>query len=310
MTGSFSKVVIPTVSSILVLTDLIGNTLVILIILTNKSMKSPINYLLFNLAVADIMVGAFVIPKAIFQYLLPHPVGIEGKIICKVFISGNFAWIGGAASVFSLMAICFERFLAVMYPYSVRLKLTFHIAKRIIMASWIFASILVSSLFVVMDYDQEKEKCIQEWPRQPSWLSKAFSLLWFTAAGFAPLAIMFVLYNRVIYSLWFKKNQVQGTQLAVLKSRKRVTKMMVTVSVVYFLTWFPTLTFYVLIEHHVHVVDIPMTDIIQVLSILVLCSSAINPFIYSLQSENFRRELRKLLCCRKTCKNRLNPLGA
>jgi hypothetical protein len=55
--------------SILVTTDIIGNTLVILIVLTNKTMKSPMNYLLVNLAVADMIVGMFMTPQFILRHL-------------------------------------------------------------------------------------------------------------------------------------------------------------------------------------------------------------------------------------------------
>ena len=45
---------------IMAIMDLVGNTLVILVIRLNKSMRTPMNTLLLNLAVADMVVAVFV----------------------------------------------------------------------------------------------------------------------------------------------------------------------------------------------------------------------------------------------------------
>ena len=39
--------------------NLIGNSLVCLVVLKDKSMRTPMNFLLVNLAVSDIIVGIF-----------------------------------------------------------------------------------------------------------------------------------------------------------------------------------------------------------------------------------------------------------
>ena len=54
-----AEVVFKTVFSLLLATDLVGNTLVILVILDTRSMKTAMNYLLLNLVVADMMAYSF-----------------------------------------------------------------------------------------------------------------------------------------------------------------------------------------------------------------------------------------------------------
>jgi hypothetical protein len=95
--------------SILVTTDIIGNTLVILIVLTNKTMKSPMNYLLLNLAVADMMVGVFIAPQYIFSQLFTLPNGLTGTVICKLLTGGTLAWIGLMCCVCYISSRCFRR---------------------------------------------------------------------------------------------------------------------------------------------------------------------------------------------------------
>lgn len=60
------------------------------------------------------------------ESLFTHPDGKTGALFCKLLTGGNFTWIGGAASVFTLVAIAFERYYAVMYPYGNKGKLTYN----------------------------------------------------------------------------------------------------------------------------------------------------------------------------------------
>lgn len=88
--------------------------------------RTPMNFLLLNLAVADMMVALFITPRFILSHFFTHPDGKTGTLFCKLLTGGNFTWTGGAASVFTLVAIAFERYYAVMYPYGNKGKLTYN----------------------------------------------------------------------------------------------------------------------------------------------------------------------------------------
>lgn len=81
-------------------------------------LRVPINYLLVNLAIADIMFATFIAPQYILSQTFTHPDGFTGKVLCKLLTGGNFAWVGAASSVFTLVNISMERYYAVMYPLS------------------------------------------------------------------------------------------------------------------------------------------------------------------------------------------------
>ena len=86
--------------------------------------RTPINYLLVNLAFADIMVALFIAPQFVLIHTFQHPDGVVGSFLCKFLTGGNLMWTGATASAFSLVAIAFERYFAVIYPYSNAGKLT------------------------------------------------------------------------------------------------------------------------------------------------------------------------------------------
>ena len=79
--------------------------------------RTPINCLIVNLAVADIVYSLFLIPMVILTHISSHPEGISGKVLCTLLTDGILAWVGAASSVITLTAIAFERYYAVIYPH-------------------------------------------------------------------------------------------------------------------------------------------------------------------------------------------------
>ena len=60
-----AQIGITTAFVVMIVTNLIGNTLVVLTVVKTRSMRTPMNYLLVNLAIADMMVGVFIAPRLV-----------------------------------------------------------------------------------------------------------------------------------------------------------------------------------------------------------------------------------------------------
>ena len=84
------------------------------------------NYLLVNLAVADILYGMVVTPRIFFKILFNNhlPDGMTGTVLCKLLADGTVAWIGSGSSFVTLVAVAIERYYAVMHPHDSRWKVT------------------------------------------------------------------------------------------------------------------------------------------------------------------------------------------
>ena len=291
-----------TAFAVILAANLVGNTLVILIILNNRAMKTAMNYLLLNLAVADMMVGVFTSPKYIFQHAFTHPHGRTGEILCKILTGDILVWVGSSLSSFFLVVIAVERYVAVIHPYNIRHKITTNKLKVIIPCCWIGAVLLNIPLFLVVTHNQVN--CEDQWPQQ--WMPKSYSLLWLFVAGLFPVGLMAFLYARVVHRLWFKMSPCcDASRQAVLKTRKRATKAVVTVSIIYGLCWLPNLASEVLRAFSVF--QYSYNDVIHVVTIvLVGCNSSVNPYVYAIQNHNFRKHLKDF-----TCRNRsIHPLAA
>lgn len=103
---------------------------------------------------------------------------------------------------------------------------------------------------------------------------------------------------QIIRRLWFSKKTLKNrSQMAFIRSKKRITTMVLVVSVIYVICWVPTLMIYFLAN------VLPSESMYSVLHkitiVLATFNSSINPVVYSLRSQQFRQNLSRLVWCQK-----------
>ena len=276
--------------SLSIVTNLVGNIFVCLVVLMFRDMRIPMNYLLLNLAVSDMMVAVFMAPTYIFSHI-NHPSGSLGNYLCKTLTGDALAWTGALASNFTLVCVAVERYLAVTFPYSRKKRLTSKKLKYVISAGWVFAIGGNIPWFLYFKYDDKFGSCVHSWPTAN--FMKYYSVIMTHIFVVFPALIMGTLYSRLINKLWIKNPATTTVlQLAALKNRRRSTKMVIMVSVVYCICWFPNGFAYVYVAYS----STPFFNDVYIVSVLMVSlNSAINPIIYSLQSHRFRRHIVVLL---------------
>lgn len=78
----------------------------------------------------------------------------------------------------------------------------------------------------------------------------------------------------------------------VLKVRKRVTLMIVTVSAIFGITWLPDVILHV-VEQTTSIKFSPA--IFTIVHTIIMFNSAVNPFAYALINQRFREKMKRLL---------------
>lgn len=136
-----------TFNVIVMLLTIVGNILVGFSVYYFPRLRRPTNYLIVSLAVSDLLVGLLSLPFRISQTIngeaWPDDLGKAG---CQFWI-----WIDmicSGASILNLVAISFDRLLAVKWPLTYQENMTTRRAFLMISFVWVYALIVGSLSFV------------------------------------------------------------------------------------------------------------------------------------------------------------------
>lgn len=280
---------------IAIASNLVGNISVIFVILLHRRMQTPMNCLLANLALADSMVGLFLIPRTLLNDLYTHPGGWVGDLLCKMLTHACFTYLAAVASMLTLMFIAWERYYAVIYPHSSKGRINAKKLRLLIALSWIIACGYASIEFWIIKFDENKNLCIYDWS-ETLWKIDVF--VWCIVLSLVPLVIQVGLYVRVVHRLWGKKAQVNEiSRRSLMIQRKKLTKTIILISFIniicrlpidfhYFLSTFAGETF-TTAEWWV-----PIS--FSVSHLMLVLNSAVNPVIYAAQDREFRQHTVRL----------------
>ncbi|XP_057677519.1 adenosine receptor A2b [Corythoichthys intestinalis] len=121
---------------VIALFSISGNVLVCWAVAINTTLKNATNYFLVSLAVADILVGCLAIPFAI-----TISIGIRLDFYGCLFLA-CFVLVLTQSSIFSLLAIAIDRYLAVKIPLRYKELMTGKTAREIIAILWILSFVI------------------------------------------------------------------------------------------------------------------------------------------------------------------------
>lgn len=274
---------------------LLGNSLVLYVVFKRQSMRSVLNLLIVNMAIADLLVTVFIMPYSV-AYLfmgLEWFSGIVGLILCKTIHFSLTASI--AASVITLIVITVDRFVSIVFVWKTCLNL--RTSKVSLVVIWVISIAIMALHLEVYTVEQaipgdDRYFCYPDWQRMPVDFNKYFAIGMFVMLYAFPLVLMAILYSIIVHKLWkdsFAGNTASGGDANINSSKKRVIKMLVTVTIAFAVCWFPL--------HTIHYFIYFDTQTFQCMSLyLVLLSfwlghanSAINPVLYVIFNKTFRR---------------------
>ncbi|XP_037614529.1 cholecystokinin receptor type A [Sebastes umbrosus] len=125
--------------SLIFLLSVLGNSLIIVVLVRNRRMRTVTNLFLLSLAISDLMVSLFCIPFTLIPNLMRD--FIFGTGMCKLVM--YFMGVSVCVSTFNLVAISLERYSAICNPLTSRSWQTKSHAAKVITATWVASFILM-----------------------------------------------------------------------------------------------------------------------------------------------------------------------
>ena len=299
---------------LVMLLSLFGNVMVVRVVHKNRRMRTITNYLIINMALADLLTTVFNMLPTTYWILQGLDIwavgGWIGEVLCKLLSFSQSLSI--SVSVFTLCAIAFDRFFAIFRP--LKRVITFRVAKGIIAASWLSSIIVSGPQLYVLSITGEKgvAQCVETWapPFDKAKAPRDYTIALFFLLYALPLTVIASLYSVIMMKLW--RRQAPGQELSSNqenkdKTNRKVLKMLVTVVIVFALSWLPLYVrmFVMFAESDRYICGLPYEMDFLTLY-LGHANSAVNPYIYVIFNENYRRGFRTALSRRQRGSSRIS----
>uniref|UniRef100_A0A3Q3WCR6 G-protein coupled receptors family 1 profile domain-containing protein n=1 Tax=Mola mola TaxID=94237 RepID=A0A3Q3WCR6_MOLML len=316
--GGGLRVLVGCVLFLLIVSTLLGNTLVCAAVIRFRHLRSKVtNFFVISLAVSDLFVAVLVMPwEAITEVT---GTWLFGQF-CGLWIT--FDIMCSTASILNLCIISVDRYWAIASPFKYEQKMTQRVAFVMIGVAWTL-SILISFIPVQLNWHRAgEESCVAN-------LNKTYAISSSLISFYIPVAIMVATYTRIyriaqtqirrIASLERAaeqaQNQGQGMnrnqhqqhraadEASLKSSFKKETKVLKTLSIIMGVFVFCWLPFFVL-NCTVPFCDPPCVSdtTFTVFVWFGWANSSLNPVIYAFNAD-FRRAFTTILGCNHICSN-------
>uniref|UniRef100_A0A3Q3N0V7 G-protein coupled receptors family 1 profile domain-containing protein n=1 Tax=Mastacembelus armatus TaxID=205130 RepID=A0A3Q3N0V7_9TELE len=309
------RVLIGCILFLLVVSTLLGNTLVCAAVVKFRHLRSKVtNFFVISLAVSDLFVAVLVMPwEAITEVT---GTWLFGRF-CGVWIA--FDIMCSTASILNLCIISVDRYWAIASPFKYERKMTHRVAFVMIGVAWTL-SILISFIPVQLNWHQTGEEEVEANSEAKSCvanLNKTYAISSSLISFYIPVVIMVATYTRIyriaqtqirrITSLERAAEQQQqrrpNDEASLKSSFKKETKVLKTLSIIMGVFVFCWLPFFVL-NCTVPFCDPPCVSdtTFTVFVWFGWANSSLNPVIYAFNAD-FRRAFATILGCNRICSN-------
>ena len=291
--------------SLVIVTSLIGNSLIVLIVSRGKHMHTVSNILLCNISIADLLIT--ILPMALGVIKPGYYNEDEWRLgkFCCIFIP-LCVYMSVSCSILSLTMVSFDRYFSIVKPYTKSLRKE-HL-RYILVIIWFLSFLLAApTLFVqkvITDLKTGKKQCMEVWPAPfDDYLSpKIYTVTLFMFLYAIPLFTMLILYTKLCIYMWLKSSMTGLTcrsRRQAQRRKRKVVIMLVIIVLIFAVGWFPVflvqfLSFFD--SFYIHCPSAIPQPLIFASFLFQYLSSALNPYVYFAFSGSYRDELRKLAC--------------
>ena len=278
--------------AIIFITNIVGNCFVCAIVLKTKYLQNFTSILIVNMAVGDLIVGVTGLIHIILEILFLTGGVTKYSLLCGRL--NGIVLVTASISIYTMAVLAFDRYLSIVKPVIRRSKLTKGKLKIVLPVIWVASlAFLGPCLYFIEIYDFKDDKLIC-WETLPqNELPMFYRITIFAFMYFVPMCITIYFFGKTFIHLWARKqNRLSpATSQVLLKSRQHLTRILGSVVLLFNICWFP----WFIVQLLSSLGWLTPSEALQSgLALLAVAHSSVNPFLYSFQSGNFRRHIRRI----------------
>ncbi|XP_019626227.1 PREDICTED: somatostatin receptor type 5-like [Branchiostoma belcheri] len=298
-----------TVVGAVVSVGLLGNALVFYTLSGRARSHAVISSYILNLSAADslcVLTAPLMLSQDTFDALLPF----LGNVVC---VCGQTLYmVTLAASMLTLATMCVERYLAVAHPLQSLRWRSVGKARAACVVTWVVAVLLSLPMFILWKLDGTSDD-LCDWDADQLWLSVYYSAYGVVLGSLGVL--IFVLYCCMLARHGARRDDQQPDSChesrRIRAAQRKVVRMVLILLMVLSLSYLPYYTWWLVrVTHDFSTIGLSSQTFERLefgLFTLTYLNNCLNPFMYTLLSENYRETFRaacKCLphcCCCSTC---------
>ena len=307
-TSLSQDIIFASLYSFIVIFGVIGNCLVITTVRKTPSMHTTTNYLLMNLAVADVL--TLLLCPGVYDFALTsvrlHE--FSGDLICKLFVGNAIVPITINAAVITVCTIAVERYLALVKPFHTSLRMSKSSVRYVVVIVWIIAVLSCIPDIQANTFNtsvSSRYPCMRPWTLDEYAFQKPHIIFTCICFGFTSSLVVLFCYTEIIRGLYFTKTICSGSTIteAEKKEKKQLARLLVWLSIVFAFCSLPFAIFFTFLVFADSGTVQNNYDILYILHrisrFLLFSNSFFNPILYAWQSTNYRNGLRDICTCLK-----------
>lgn len=277
-----------------------GNTLVVYVVVRNKTMQTITNIFITNLAVSDILICLLSIPFTPLGYFLNS--WMFGEALCHIVPMSQA--ISVYVSTLTSTAIAVDRYFVIVYPFKPRMKV--FVCLLVIVAIWIISISISLPLGIYMQLSKGNTgdwRCTEKWPRDQA--GQFFTVTSLVLQYVVPCSIITYCYFKVSLALKKRSRTKIGSGSKCrerdeqeIRRKRRTNRMLIAMVTIFVLCWLMLNIVNVTVSYEKNYQFWYYYTLIFFIAHVIAVSSTIyNPFLYAWMNDNFRKEFKQVLPC-------------
>ena len=310
---SDQDVLFAVIYSLIVVIGVPANCIIITIVRKTPSMHTTTNYLLMNLAVADLT--TLLLCPGMYDYSL-NKISVHqtlGDFICKVFVGNAIVPITINVGALTVCTLAIERYLALVKPFYTGLRLTKGRLPYVVAFLWVIAVLSCIPDFMKNTIDTNP---LSTYPCKRPWsldeYSDHSSFIIYTGVffGIIPCVMVFFCYLEIFRGLFITDticatatNGPSNQALEDRRAKRQLFKLLVSLTILFCICTLPFSLFFM------YLTAIDRTTVAdnrerlyfshRTVRFLLSANSFFNQVVYALQSSNYRKEFKRIFCCHR-----------
>ena len=279
-----------------------GNMMVVVVILHSRKLRRTItNKFICNQSLLDFSASFFIAFTAFFRESGHIPPGILRELFCRLWLTNWPLWGVFVSSTYNLVALTFERYFAILYPLRHSQRFTKRKAYVIMGMVWIIGPSFLGAYGISSSTVKDGTCTVySEWPNQVT--RQVVAIITVFVQYFIPLCSITYAYIRIFFALRKSSDGTRNGSSTVndkreermAKAKKNVVKTLAQVFACFVFCWSWNQIFYTLFNFGV-LLDFD-SDFYNFTVLCVFLNSCMNPFVYSMNYDQFKKAQRSLFC--------------